>query len=132
MFASAATLPAQTTEQEKDEAAAVTAVMEWLAIVDAGDYGGSWDAGALAFQEAVTRENWVTAVTRARESFEPFGDRVQTASRHMTDPPNAPPGEYALMQFRTRVAGDRTVIETVVPMKEDGVWKVSGYFVKPE
>jgi hypothetical protein len=132
LLAAATALPAQTTEQEVDEAAAVTAVMEWLAIVDALDYSGSWDAAALAFQEAVTREDWVTSVTNARASFEPFGERVQTASRHMTDPPDAPPGEYALMQFRTQVSGERTVIETVVPMKEDGVWKVSGYFVKGE
>ena len=36
------------------------------------------------------------------------------------------------MQFRTQVSGARTVIETVVPMKEGGAWKVSGYFVKAE
>lgn len=125
-------LPAQTTEQEQDEAAAVIAVMDWFAIVDAGDYAGSWDAAALAMQEAVTREDWVTSVTNARMSFEPFGEREQIASRKMTNPPNAPPGEYALMQFRTQVSGERTVIETVVPMKEDGVWKVSGYFVRGE
>ena len=125
-------LPAQTTEQEVDEAAAVTAAYEWLAVVDAGDYSGSWDAGALTFQAAVTREAWVTAVISARSSFEPFGEREQIASRKMTNPENAPPGEYALMQFRTQVSGERTVIETVVPMKEDGVWKVSGYFVRAE
>ena len=132
LLAATSALPAQTTEQEVDEAAAVTAVFEWLAVVDAGDYAGSWDAGAAAFQEAVTREDWVTAVTNARSSFEPFGEREQIASRKMTNPENAPPGEYALMQFRTQVSGDRTVIETVVPMKEDGAWKVSGYFVKSE
>ena len=132
LLATVAVLPAQTTEQEQDEAAAVIAVMNWLAIVDAGDYSGSWDAGSLAFQEAVTREDWVTSVTSARGSFEPFGEREQIASRTLTHPPTAPPGEYALMQFRTQVSGGRTVIETVVPMKEDGVWKVSGYFVRPE
>jgi hypothetical protein len=132
ILAAAAALPAQTTEQEADEAAAVIAVMEWLAVVDAGDYAGSWDAAAAAFQGAVTREGWVAAVTGARSSFEPFGERVQIASRKMTNPENAPPGEYALMQFRTQVSGERTVIETVVPMKEDGAWKVSGYFVKAE
>lgn len=132
LLAFAAPVVAQETEAEKDEAAAVLAVANWFAIVDSGDFGGSWDAGAQALQGAVTREDWVEAVSSARASFEPFGDRTQVASRHMTDPPNAPPGEYALMVFRTAVSGGRTVIETVVPMKEDGEWKVSGYFVRGE
>lgn len=132
LLAAATPVSAQETEAEKDEAAAVLAVANWFAIVDSGDYGASWDAGAQALQEAVTRDDWADAVSTARASFEPFGDRIQIASRHMTDPPNAPPGEYALMQFRAQVSGGRTVIETVVPMKEDGVWKVSGYFVRGE
>jgi hypothetical protein len=132
LLAIATPAPAQESEAEKDEAAAVLAVANWFAIVDAGDYGASWDAAAKALQGAVTRDDWAEAVASARAAFEPFGDRIQVASRHMTDPPNAPPGEYALMQYRTTVAGGLTVIETVVPMKEDGEWKVSGYFVREE
>ena len=132
LLAVATPVVAQESEAERDEAAAVLAVANWFAIVDAGDYAGSWDAGAQALQAAVTRDDWVDAVSSARAAFEPFGDRIQVASRHMTDPPNAPPGEYALMQFRTAVSGGRTVIETVVPMKDDGEWKVSGYFVRGE
>jgi hypothetical protein len=30
------------------------------------------------------------------------------------------------------VAGDRTIVETVTPMREsDGRWRVSGYYIRP-
>lgn len=111
--------------------AATAAATEWLALIDAGDYEESWKEAASAFQDAVTPAVWETSVTEARSQFEPFGERTLTSSRQVTDPPGAPAGEYTILQYRTEVSGDRTVTETVVPMKEGDAWKVSGYFVQP-
>ena len=36
-----------------------------------------------------------------------------------------------MLQYRTEVSSDRTVTETVVPMKDGDACKVSGYFVQP-
>lgn len=55
---------------------ALAATTAWLEIVDGGKAGESWDAGAPAFQAAVTKADWIKALTSAREPFEPFGART--------------------------------------------------------
>ncbi|HMV33225.1 MAG TPA: DUF4019 domain-containing protein [Gemmatimonadales bacterium] len=113
--------------------AATDAAVRWLALLDDGRNAESWDSAATGFQAAVTQPNWVQSVLNARLAFEPFGERQRIAAKYTTQIPNAPPGEYVLLQYRTRVSGERTVIETVVPMR-DGArgWRVGGYFVRPE
>ena len=112
--------------------AAAAAATEWLALLDAGEYEESWREAASAFQDAVTPAVWETSLNDARSPFEPFGERTLTSSQQLTDPPGAPAGDYVLLQYSTEVSGDRTVTETVVPMKEGDAWKVSGYNVQPQ
>ena len=111
--------------------AAEKAAQAWLAIVDKGDVAKSWDEGATVFQLAVTQAKWEQAVKSARGPFEPFGVRRRIMARYTTEPPNAPPGQYVLLQYNTNVSGGRHVVETVVPVL-DGKrgWRVSGYWVR--
>jgi hypothetical protein len=110
-----------------------TAAHTWLALVDKGEIAKSWDEGALVLQLGVTETKWEQLVRSARAPFEPFGARHQIMARYTTDPPNAPPGQYVLLQYQTDVAGGRHVVETVVPTL-DGKrgWRVSGYFIRLE
>ena len=110
-----------------------TAAHTWLALVDKGEIAKGWDEGALVLQLAVTKTKWEQLVRSARAPFEPFGARHQILARYTTDPPNAPPGQYVLLQYETEVAGGRHVVETLVPTL-DGKrgWRVSGYYVRPE
>jgi len=49
----------------------------------------------------------------------------------MTSMPGAPDGEYVVIQFESSFANKKSAVETVTPMKgEDGVWRVSGYYIK--
>ncbi len=113
--------------------AADTAAHTWLALVDKGEIARSWEEGALVLQLGVTKTKWEQLVRSARAPFEPFGTRHQIMARYTTDPPNAPPGQYVLLQYQTDVSGGRQVVETVVPTL-DGKrgWRVSGYFVRLE
>jgi hypothetical protein len=113
-------------------AAATQAALIWLAIVDGGQLGQSWDAAAPALQGALTREAWSRAVGQARGALEPFGQRMLLAAQYAATLPNAPPGPYVVLQYRTKVSQGREVVETVVPMLQpDGSWRVSGYYVRP-
>jgi len=104
----------------------------WLELLDQGHFAESWDSAAAAFKEAVARDVWEQQVAAARAPFEPFGERQLLSAAYANSPPNAPPGEYVVLLYETAVSEDRTVTETVVPMKQDdGSWRVSGYFVKP-
>jgi hypothetical protein len=113
--------------------AAESAAQVWLATVDKGEIAKSWDEAALSFQLAVTEAKWEQAVKSARGPFEPFGTRRRIMARYTTEPPNAPPGQYVLLQYSTNVSGGRQVVETVVPVL-DGKrgWRVAGYFVRLE
>jgi len=110
-----------------------TAAHTWLVLVDKGEIAKSWDEGALVLQLGVTETKWEQLVRSARAPFEPFGARHQIMARYTTDPPNAPPGQYVLLQYQTDVSGGRHVVETVVPTL-DGKrgWRVSGYFIRLE
>ena len=45
--------------------------------------------------------------------------------------PNAPDGEYVVIQYDTNFEHKQGAVETVVPMLDkDGKWRVSGYFIK--
>ena len=65
--------------QAPEAAAAVTAAQAaataWLALVDSGDYDGSWDHAALAFRTRVEKPAWGSMVRKARQSIDPLGPR---------------------------------------------------------
>src|SRR5438105_10431703 len=134
----AALLAASLTGQTPVDTAATlrtadTAAHTWLALVDKGEIARSWDEGALVLQLGVTKTKWEQLVRSARAPFEPFGARHQIMARYTTDPPNAPPGRYVLLQYKTDVSGGRQVVETVIPTL-DGTrgWRVAGYYVRLE
>lgn len=110
---------------------ALSATTTWLATVDGGKAGESWETGAPAFQVAVTKADWVRALTAARGPFEPFGYRTILSVKYVETMPGSPPGPYIVVQYLTNVSGNRQVIETVVSMRTtDGSWRVAGYVVR--
>ena len=128
--------PTQGRAQATDTAAAIaeaeTAALSWLDMLDAGDFGQSWDSAAAAFKSAVTKAQWEQAARSARAPFEPLGARTVRSAAFHTDLPNAPPGRYVVLQFETAARDGQTVIETVTPMQDpDGRWRVSGYYIAP-
>jgi hypothetical protein len=110
---------------------AEAAARQWLALVDRVEYGASWDSSASAFRAALTKPEWEQALLQARGPLEPLVDRNLIDSRFTTSLPKAPPGQFVVLQYETKASKERTVVETVVPMREaDGEWRVSGYFIR--
>ena len=104
--------------------------LAWLENVDAGGYGTSWDDAAGIFRKAVTRENWEKALAGVRAPLGAAGPRKMRSVTYTRNPPNAPEGEYVVIQYDT-VFSLRGAVETITPMKEaDGRWRVSGYFIR--
>lgn len=131
-LATASRAQAQAAPDTASIAQATAAGSAWVSLIDAGDLEASWDSAAPAFQAAIAKREWLQAVTRARGPFEPFGTRTLVGAQFQATLPNAPPGPYVILSYQTTVEGNRSVIETVVPMRlADGRWRVSGYFVRP-
>jgi hypothetical protein len=117
-----------------DEGQAVSkaqaAAKSWLALTDAGKYGASWDEAAALFRKAISKTDWETALGKVRGPLGAMKSRKLKSATFTRTLPNAPDGEYVVIQFDTQFEG-RSVVETVTAMKEkDGSFKVSGYFVK--
>jgi hypothetical protein len=109
-----------------------TAVAEsWLALVDEGRYTESWGAAAPVFREAVTREQWETAVRSVRTPLGRCLSRNLVSRRLVASLPGAPKGTYVVIQFETTFEGKAQTIETVTPaLGADGQFSVSGYFIR--
>ena len=110
---------------------AVVAAEAWLGVVDRGEYGVSWDKSAEVFQAAVSKANWDQTMTAMRRPLGDLISRSVQSAKFATSLPGAPDGEYVVIQFTTGFSNKESAIETVTPMKgSDGVWRVSGYFIK--
>jgi hypothetical protein len=85
----------------------------WLAEVDQGKYGSSWEDAAALFRQSVPREAWISDL---RENRQPLG-AVQSRTLQADD--------YAttLTIFENRVSR----IETLVLAPAAGTWRVLGY-----
>lgn len=132
VIAASAVGPSARAQQPEASAPARQAAEAWLAVVDSGRYADSWANAAEAFRGAVSQAAWDSAMRVNRAPLGAVTSRELLGAQPLTDPPGAPPGEYVLLQFRTKFAGrELPAVETVVPMKDqDGAWHVSGYFIR--
>jgi hypothetical protein len=117
--------------QEMDLKPAMSAASAWLDIVDAGRYAESWDASAALFREQVPKLQWERQLQDARGALGTLGSRKLASATYTPAPPNAPPGEYVIIQYHSRYENRPLTTEIVTPMREkDGSWRVSGYFIR--
>lgn len=112
------------------EQAASAVAGEWLALVDSGAYRASWEQASSLFRAAVDAAQWEETVTAARVPFGAFVSRELMSASYTTSLPGAPEGEYVVIQYRAVYENRPSAVETVTPMREDGAWRVSGYFIK--
>jgi len=117
--------------QSDSLAQAKKASQAWLALVDAGKYGESWEAAAQDFKNAVSPGQWIMKVSAARGPLGKLISRKLVKSEPMKNPPKAPPGDYVGLQYQSSFEHLKSAFETVVPMRDrDGQWRVSGYIVR--
>ncbi len=126
-----ASLVAITAMADENEAAAAKSGEAWLALVDSGKYPESWDTASSAFKKAITQEAWAKTVAGVRAQLGKFESRKLSASQPLKDPPNAPAGDYIILQYTSNFANKNEATETVVMGMDAGQqWRTSGYFVK--
>lgn len=111
--------------------AARTAAEAWLVHIDRGDPEASWAEAASGFRSAISSADWATSIARVQEALGRPLEREFTSAEYHSELPGAPDGHYVVLKFATRFERKEHGIETVVPaLDTDGVWRVSGYFVR--
>lgn len=120
-----------TTAQANPEQLAQKSAELWLALTDGGKYSDSWSQAADAFKAAVTTDQWVSALNTVRTPLGKLVSRKLKSATYTKSLPNAPVGEYVVLQFETTFEHKQGAVETVTPMLEkDGKWRISGYYIK--
>ena len=91
----------------------------------------SWDQAAQSFKASITKEKWQSALETVRTPQGKVLLRKLNSAKYAQNPPNAPEGEYVILQYNTDFVNKPGSIETVVPtLDKDGTWRVSGYFIR--
>ncbi len=98
---------------------------DWLLLTDARDWEGGFDKAAHVWKQELTLAAWVAAGEQTRA---PLGQVVNRKLDHFGSH-STPPASYKMVVFTTDFEHRTGVTETVVLNWEDGVWKVSGYWL---
>lgn len=118
--------------ESEDVDQAVAAAQSWLAIVDAGKFGESWDSAATTFQKGITKANWEAAVGNVRVPIGALRSRILMKGTEAPKLIKLAVGDAVVIQFTTAFDKLAPAIEMVTPFREqDGSWRVSGYYIKP-
>jgi len=121
----------QVSPPEAQVSPSVQAGLDWLALVDKGEFGPSWDAAGVYLKQVVAQEQFVQALTAARLPFETFISRQFVSSSPQTTLEGGPDGEYDVLVFQSAFSKKAEATETMTLMKDaDGVWRVLGYIIR--
>lgn len=126
-LAAAAAAPAADVKSEDGGQKAAEA---WLALVDAGKYGESWDEASTLLKGQVTKETWEQMAPGVRTPLGKLVSRKVKSRKYTESVPGAPDGKYVILQYETAYEKKKSAIETVTAML-DGArgWRVAGYFL---
>lgn len=125
--------PAEAVEPTSPEiAAADAAARTWLVLVDDEKIEQAWISASNALQTTASPQKLKAAIKDARSGLDSLAARTLVGFRPVTNPPGAAPGDYVILQYRLQGSPEWSALETVVPRREDGVWRVTGYAVKRE
>ncbi|MEM7209711.1 MAG: DUF4019 domain-containing protein [Pseudomonadota bacterium] len=102
---------------------------EWLALIDVEKFEDAHSAASDYLQENISAEQLGVAIRGAREDLLAGGKRKLIGSQRFDKLPDAPPGDYIVSQYESRLENDANRIETLTLVLQDAQWKVVGYFI---
>jgi hypothetical protein len=120
---------------EGPEAAAESAAVEWLGLLDAKSYPQSWNEASTLFRERrISESRWKSTAVRRHGWLGVLKSRKLQSAAYELSVKGSPDGEYVIVHFLSVFASDiNRVIETVVAKKDaDGMWRVADYYIAPE
>lgn len=126
--AQSSSAPPAAAAHQTAETPVFSAARAWLAMVDAGRWEDSRAAAGASFRSGNTLANWRDASLKVRVPLGAVESRRALDQRSVPAPPNG----YEMVRFRTRFAARGTLIETLSLAREDGQWRVVGYYLEDE
>ena len=131
--------PEVSTVAQAQDTEVVSAARQWLVLVDAHDWAGSYAATGQSFKDLNSLEVWTKVASETQPQF------GQVTARSVTEVEvkgadtgrtllseefvPAPPAGYQMVKFKTNFSGKPDALETLTLVKEGGTWKVVGYWI---
>ena len=117
--------------RELSQRSARLAAESWGSLVDAGQYELAWTESAAMVREAIDRDRWMAELRKARAAMGELQSRILKDASYSRQRPNAPPGEYYIIQYQSIFVNRLSANETLVMVKgPDGRWRVAGYYIR--
>ena len=115
---------AEKREREKDARAAAN---QWLALVDAGDYGAAYALESRRLRTATTEEQFRRSMEGRRAPFGKVLSRSFIGAAFTRKITGAPDGRYESIVFRTSFANKSLTAERVILSFESDAWRIADY-----
>lgn len=114
-----------TEQQQRD---VFNATVEFLRLLDSGHANLTWAAGSPLLKATTSELVWTNGIKAMRLGLGTFVERTSANIGFTTQMPDAPTGNYAVVECVTTFSrGPAT--EKVVFREDDSQWRVVGYFV---
>ena len=104
----------------------LTAIKAWLALMDDGEFGQSWETATPYFQRAMAKAEWISRLQKVRH---PLGS---VRSRKFASGKYTALGHWFIAKYETSFDGLLAATETVTFAKQaGGEWLAVGYLIRP-
>jgi hypothetical protein len=121
--------PKPLSEKRAREKEARAAALEWLALVDAGNYAQAFEKEPERLRAANTAEQFVRSMQGRRAPFGRVLSRVSIGAAFTRKLTGSPDGRYESILFRTSFEHKSVSAERVILTHEASEWRVVDYRV---
>lgn len=115
-------------------AAALDAARDWLVLLDAGKYAESWARAGKDFRRNMGKAEWARRMAAARSALGANTSRKPLDARDARDASETEPagaaGECLVILFGAVYKKVPYTTETLTLCRENGQWRVAGYFIR--
>ena len=114
-------------QKRERETAAKSAALEWLALVDAGNYPAAYAMEPARLRAATTQEQFVRSMEGRRAPFGRVLSRSFMGAAFTRKLTSSPDGQYESILFRTSFENKKLTAERVILARESNDWRVVDY-----
>ena len=105
------------------------AALEWLALIDAGDYRAAYASEPARLRKATTEEQFIRSMEGRRVPFGKVLSRSFIGAAFTRKLTGSPDGRYESILFRTSFENKKLAAERVILSYESRQWRVVDYRV---
>jgi hypothetical protein len=121
--------PKRSSDKKSDEKEARTAALQWLELVDAGEYTNAYRAEPDRLRASTTYAQFVRSMKGRRVPFGRVLSRKFIGAAFTRKLTGSPDGRYVSILFRTSFENKKSAAERVILEEESGTWHVVDYRV---